>query len=211
MPPKGIPMTATRTATTHQRRPRSVTVIAVTQWLIALAFLTVPLLGLIYGTDVQAAAEAEVVRQGQPAAVLIDNGLDFAEVGVALLVPLLVVFTLGALGLGIRAGKRPAQILSWIAIPLVLLGNIAIMASNASAAQTLQTVFVQSTDERLHRLDARAVLDAATAAYPDWLPYLTHTRNAVVLLGALLAIALLTLPGARRHFRKTNVSAAPTQ
>jgi hypothetical protein len=199
------------TATTRQQRPRSVTVIAVTQWLIALAFLTVPLLGLIYGTDVQAAAEAEVVRQGQPAAVLTDNGLDFAEVGVALLVPLLAALAMGALGLSIRAGKRPAQILSWIAMPLVLLGNIAIMASNASAAQTLQTVFAQSTDERLHRLDARAVLDAAGAAYPDWLPYLTHTRNAVVLLGALLAIALLTLPGARRHFRKTNVAAAPTK
>ena len=51
-------------------------------------------------------------------------------------------------------------------------------------------------------LDAKALLDATPAANPDWLPWLTHTRNVIVLAGTVSAIALLTLPSARTCFRE---------
>jgi hypothetical protein len=46
-------------------RPASLTIAAVLHFAIALAFASIPIIGLLYGTDVQAAAEAEVVRQAR--------------------------------------------------------------------------------------------------------------------------------------------------
>lgn len=185
-------------------RPITVTVAAVLHWLIAAAFLSIPALGLIYGADVQTAAEAEVVRQGLPPSVLSDNQISFRETGVAIAVPVVVALALVALGLAVRSGKRPARIVAWIVMPLVLLGNIAIIASNATAVRGLQDLFAASGDANLRRLDAQGLFDAAMSAYPGWLPALTTTRNVIVIGGASLIIVLLALRSARPHFRRAD-------
>ncbi|MFI6577128.1 hypothetical protein ACIBFB_15120 [Nocardiopsis sp. NPDC050513] len=194
---------ATASQTAHGRtRPRVVTAAAVLHWAIALAFLSIPLIGLVYGADVQAAAEAETARQGQDPGVLAEHGLAFDETGAALWAPVSIAALVAAVGATVLAGKRFGRVLSWIFLPLVLIGNGLIMASNAAAADTVQTLFDESGDPALQSLDAGALLDAAYSAYPGWLPAVESARFAIVTLGCLVAVVLLALRPARTHFRK---------
>jgi hypothetical protein len=183
-------------------RPTIVTFAAFLHFAIALAFASIPVIGLVYGADVQAAAEAEVARQGQDPTVLAANGLAFDEHGVAVWAPLAIAAALAALGAFILAGKRLARILSFIALPVVLAGNALIMAGNATAAAKVQALFDSSGDAAVHSLDAAAILDVAYAAYPDWLPVLEGVRFAIVLAGCVLGVLLLALRPARAYFRK---------
>jgi hypothetical protein len=183
-------------------RPATVTVAAVLHFAVALAFASIPVVGLVYGADVQAAAEAETARQGRDPGVLAAAGLAFDERGVAIWAPFAIAALLALLGGLLLAGKRFARILSFFTLPLVLTGNALIMASNATAADTVQAAFDASDDAAVRSLDAAALLEAAYAAYPDWLPVLEGARFAVVLIGCVLGVVLLALRSARRYFRK---------
>jgi hypothetical protein len=182
-------------------RPSSVTLAAALQLLIAVAFLSIPLIGAVYGADVQAAAEAAIIRQGLPATVLADNGVRLDEGGAAIVLPVAIALCVAALAVLNLAGKRVGRILTWIVQPLVLLGNLAIMASQQSAVRVVESVFASSGDAELQRIDVQALFDAAFAAYPSWLPPLVNVRNVVVILGSVLVIVLLALPSARSYFR----------
>ncbi|GLZ81339.1 hypothetical protein Afil01_61460 [Actinorhabdospora filicis] len=188
------------TAATTSRRPRALTVAAFAQFAIALAFLSIPLLGLVFGGDVQAAARAEVARQGQDPAVLAEHGLAFGETGKALIVPVAVAALLTLTGSLTLAAKRAGRVLAWIVLPLVALGNIAIMASNAAVVETLGKVFADSGDARLAALDARGLVDAAFAAYPAWLPALEVARAVVIFGGVLVGLVAISARGARVAF-----------
>ncbi|MCP2327052.1 hypothetical protein HDA40_005559 [Hamadaea flava] len=185
----------------YARRPTAIGIAVVANLLIALAFLTIPLLGLVYGDDVQTAAEQEVVAQGLPVSVLADNELSFRESGVAIVFPVVIALGIALLGWWLRTGRPAARIVSLIVMPVVILANVAILISNASAVSALQTMFDRSNDADLRRLDAQALFDAALGAYPDWLPVLTSTRNTVVFGCAVLVIVLLLAPSARAYFR----------
>jgi hypothetical protein len=182
-------------------RPASLTIAAVLHFAIALAFASIPIIGLLYGADVQAAAEAEVVRQGQDPNLLAANGLAFDEHGVAIWAPFAIAAAIAALGLIVLAGKRIGRVLSFIALPLVLAGNALILASNATATAKVQSLFDASDDAGARSLDAAAILDAAFAAYPAWLPALEGVRFAVVVAGCVLGVVLLALHPARAYFR----------
>ncbi|HEX6682870.1 MAG TPA: hypothetical protein VF062_08755 [Candidatus Limnocylindrales bacterium] len=187
--------------TEPSQRPTAIKIVAAAHLLIGLAFLTVPLLGLLYGQEVQAAADAEVVRQGLPVSVLADNNLSFRESGIAIAIPVVIALALAALGLWMLTARRAARIVSLIVMPLIILANAAIVVSNASAVTALQTMFDQSNDANLSRLNAQSLFDATLAAYPDWLPLLTNARNTVVFGCSLLIIVLLTMRSARAYFR----------
>ncbi|THV41465.1 hypothetical protein [Glycomyces buryatensis] len=186
-------------------RPRSVTIAAVLQFAVALAFAGIPLIGLLYGADVQAAAEAEVIRQGASPGALADVGLSFDEHGIAIWAPFGIAAFVAVTGALTLARCRIGRILSWIVLPLVLIGNVLIMASNAAAAETVQAVFDSSEDAAVRGLDAAALLEAASAAYPEWLPALEAVRLAIVVIGCVLGVVLLALRPARRYFRKDSV------
>jgi hypothetical protein len=183
-------------------RPANVTIAAVLHFAIALAFASIPIVGLVYGGDVQAAAEAEVARQGQDPKLLAAQGLAFDEHGVAIWAPFAIAAAVALLGVSVLAGKWIARPLSFIALPLVLAGNALIMASNATAAAKVQALFDASGDAAVRSLDAAGIMDAAFAAYPAWLPALEGLRFAVVVAGVVLGVILLALPSARAHFRK---------
>jgi hypothetical protein len=182
-------------------RPAAVTVAAVLHFAIALAFASIPAIGLLYGADVQAAAEAEVARQGQDPNLLAANGLAFDEHGVAIWAPFAIAAAIAALGAMALAGNRIGRVLSFAALPLVFAGNALIMASNATAAAKVQALFDASDDAAVRSLDAAAILDAAFAAYPAWLPALEAVRLAVVFGGCVLGVVLLALRPARAYFR----------
>lgn len=183
-------------------RPSAVTIAAVLHFAIALAFASIPIIGLVCGADVQAAAEAEVARQGQDPELLAANGLAFDEHGVAIWAPFAIAAAIALLGATLLAGRRAGRVLTFIALPLVLAGNAVIMASNATAAAKVQALFDASDDAAVRSLDAAAILDAAFAAYPAWLPALEGVRFAVVVAGCVLGVVLLALRPARAYFRK---------
>jgi hypothetical protein len=194
-------------AVQKKSRPRSVTFAAMLQLLIALAFLSAPIVGFVYGADAQAAAEAEVVRQGFPAAVLAENNIAFDEGGAATVLPVVVALGMTTLALLNMAGKRVGQILSWIFQPIVLAGNVAIMASQRFAAQAVESAFESSGNATLQSIDVQALLDAAESGFPGWLPYLVNVRFVVVTLGSVLVIVLLAIRSARAYFRKAEPAA----
>jgi hypothetical protein len=186
---------------TGRSRPGTVRIAVILQVLIGLAFLSIPIVGLMYATDVQAAVEAEVVRQGYAAAVLAQNNIRFDESGAAVLIPVVVALVMATVALLNLVGRRTGLVLSWILQPIVLLGNIAIVASQTAVVQTLESIFERSGDVALRSLDVRALLDAAESAYPVWLPLMVDVRNVVVMLGSVLVVVLLAMPSARAYFR----------
>lgn len=189
-------------STNRTPRPAAVKLAAAAHFAVALAFASIPLVGLAFGADVQAAAEAEVVRQGQDPALLAANSLAFDEHGVAIWAPFAIAGLLAVLGFTALAGSRVGRVFSWIFLPLMLVGNALIMVSNVTAAETVQSVFDASDDATVRALDAVALMDAAYAAYPNWLPALEIARLVVVLIGCILGVVLLASRPARQYFRK---------
>ena len=183
-------------------RPGSVTLAATLQLLAAVAFLIYAAVVLVYGADAQAAAEAEVARQGLPADVLAQNGVRFDEGGAATMFPVAVALGLATLALLNLAGSRVGRVLSWIFQPIALVAEVLILVSQLSVARVLESTFERSGDATLRSIDVQALIDAAQQASPAWLPYVVFARSALATLGSLLVIALLAVPSAKAYFRK---------
>src|SRR5688500_16700744 len=98
-------------------------VAAVTQLLIAVAFVSIPVVRHRYGAVAKAAAEAELARQGVPGTVLADNNIYSDPAGHVTAAPATVAAFMLALAALNLAGNPWGQILSWILMPLVLIGN----------------------------------------------------------------------------------------
>jgi hypothetical protein len=178
-----------------RNRPRPVTVAGVLQLLFALAFLIAPVAGLVFGADVQTAAEAELVRQGLSASVLAENGVHFDEGGYALVLPVTTAVIAALLAWLNLAGKRAGRILTLILQPIFLALDLFILASQASKVRYLQSILGDGAN-------AQAVLDASARAYPAWLLPVSDGRLVFTLLASLAVIILLLLPSARAYFRK---------
>ncbi|WP_062990035.1 hypothetical protein [Nocardia anaemiae] len=171
------------------------TIAAVAQLLIAFAFVSIPLVRHRYGAAAKAAADAELTRQGVRHGVLEENGLRFdagghetwAPVGIAL-----VMTGIAALNL---AGNDWGRTLTLVCQVLVLLGNVAIVYSNLTAAKSVRAAFAHKGDPELARIDVQSFLDAAGAAFPRWvLPHLQNLRHVIVFGGSIVVlIALFTV------------------
>jgi len=77
-----------------QGRAASVTIAAALQALLAVAFLVMPILVLLHGTEAQSAAEAEVTRKGFTADILTRNKVQFHEAAVGLVLPVAIALSL---------------------------------------------------------------------------------------------------------------------
>ncbi|HVQ44300.1 MAG TPA: hypothetical protein VMT30_05035 [Candidatus Saccharimonadia bacterium] len=197
----------TNSRQTSRSRPQAVTVVAIVQALIGLAFLSIPIIGLMYGAQVQTAVDAEMVRQGHSTALLTQNHISFTENGAATIVPTIVALIMITLAWLNLAGKRAGLILSWVLQPLVLAGNFLIMASQAAVVSTLESVFKSTGDAALQSLNVQKLVDAAFNAYPSWVSSLVNARNVVVILGSILILILLAIPSTRGYFRKATAAA----
>lgn len=176
-------------------RPRTVTLAGVLQLLFALAFLIAPVAGLVYGADVQAAAEAELVRQGLSPSILAANNLHFDEGGYALVVPVTTALIGAILAWLNLAGRRAGRNLTLIVQPLFLALDVFILISQSSKAQYLQSILGDGAN-------AQAVLDASERVYPAWLFAVSEGRLFFTPLVSLVVVILLVLPSARAYFRK---------
>ncbi|MEV0250219.1 hypothetical protein AB0H76_26725 [Nocardia sp. NPDC050712] len=170
------------------------TTAAIAQILIALAFVSIPLVRHRFGPAAQAAADREVRRQGVRPEVLGENGLRFDAGGHETWAPVsfaLMMLAAAALNL---AGNEWGRTLSWVFQIIVLLANVLIVYSNLTAVPSVTAAFAEKGDPELARIDVKAFLDAAENAFPRWvMRHLTYARHTIVFGGSLLVlIALIT-------------------
>jgi hypothetical protein len=184
--------------TQEMHRPRSVIVAATLQLLTVIPFLLGTFVVLRYGADAQAAAKAQMVRQGLPAGLLDEQGINF---GGSETLAIVLVLILAALALLNLAGKRGGQILSWIFQPILLAMGVIIIPAQLFTARFLESSFTNSGDPVLARIDVHALTDAAAHVMPSWLPYVNIAKLVLTTLGSLLVIIMLAVPAARAYFR----------
>ena len=163
---------------------------AILQLLVALAFLSIPLVRHLYGPAAKAAAEAELTRQDVPVTVLEENGLRFDAGGHETAVPAAVATVMVVIAALNLAGEHWGQTLTWVFQSLVLVGNCLILYSQLTAIRSVRAAFKRKGDPTLLRIDVPALLDAAGSAFPHWaMPTLQNIRHTVVFAGSLLALA----------------------
>lgn len=183
------------TVTTARVRPGSVTLTGVLQILFALAFLIVPVAGLFYGADVQAAAEAELAGQGLDPGLLAQHNLHFDEGGYALVIPAVTAAIAAVLAWLNLAGRRAGRVLTLIVQPILLLLDFFILTSQLARTEYLQGILGGGAD-------AAAILAASESVYPGWLLAVSQGRVFFTMAASAAVIVLLLLPSARAFFRK---------
>ncbi|MEV6638338.1 hypothetical protein AB0M54_47250 [Actinoplanes sp. NPDC051470] len=186
-------------------RPRSVIIAVALQLLTVVPFLLGTYVVLRFGAAAQHAAEAEVVRQGLPAEILILHGIDFGGSETLAIVLVLILVTLAMLNL---AGKRIGRILSWIFHPILFAMGVVIIPGQLFTTQLLESSIKRFGDPALARVDVPALVDAAADAMPGWLPAATIAKLMLTTVGSVVVIVLLAAPSARRYFR-THQKGAP--
>jgi hypothetical protein len=77
--------------------PLSVAFASALQFLLAATFLIMPAAGYRFGANAQHRAEANVVKQGFPSGVLAQNGVNFKERGIEMLLPFAIAIALATL------------------------------------------------------------------------------------------------------------------
>ncbi|MFE7246116.1 hypothetical protein [Streptomyces sp. NPDC057580] len=169
------------------------TLAAVMQLLVAIAFISIPVVRHRFGPAAKAAAVAELRRQNVRPQVLEENKLRFDAGGHETAAPA----TVAAVMIGTAAlnfvGAAPAQPLTWVFSSLVLLMNAGIVYSNLTAVKSVEAAFRRKGDPELTRVEVAPFLQAAEDAFPRWVRAQTYLRNTVVFAGsaiALLAVAL---------------------
>ncbi|MEV0298134.1 hypothetical protein [Nocardia sp. NPDC050710] len=169
-----------------------ITAAAIAQILIALAFISIPIVRHRYGKAAEAAAHAELTRQGVRPEVLAENGMRFDAGGHETWAPVGIASVMTALAALNLAGNEGGVTLSWIFQILVLLANGVILYSNLTAATSITAAFAKKGDPELARIDVKRFLDAAEGAFPRWvMPYLQNARHAIVFGGSLLVLIAL--------------------
>ncbi len=169
------------------------TLIAVMQLLVAAAFVSIPLVRHRYGATATATAHAELNRQGVRPSVLAENGMRFDAGGHETAVPVAVAALMTTLATLNLTGAGWAHPLTWVFQTLVILGNAAIVHSNATAATSVQAAFARKNDPDLHRIDIPALLQAAEDGFPTWTWTLQKIRHTVVFTASAVALAALAL------------------
>ncbi|WP_329082703.1 hypothetical protein [Streptosporangium sp. NBC_01469] len=181
--------------------PLPVAVAVTLQLLLAATFLIVPIAAWITGGSAQRAAEAEIVRQGRPPAILAQHGIRFKEQAWEFALALGIAGCLTALALLNLAANGTGRILSWIIEPVVLLGVGFVTAGQVFATRYTEAAFRKSGDHTVRNIDVRAVIAAANTGFPSWLRPLVLARFPLATLGSLLVIILLATPAAGAYFR----------
>ncbi|MEV0200953.1 hypothetical protein [Nonomuraea sp. NPDC050691] len=180
--------------------PVPVVLAAALQFALAATFLVLPVVVLVRGGAAQRAADTEMERQGLPPALLAEHGIRFAEKTGEFALAMAIAASLVALACLNLAGSGTGRVLSWIAEPLVLLAVGFVTGSQVFAERYTVAALARSAAPGARSVDARAVIAAASAAFPSWLRPVVVVRFGLATLGSLLVVVLLALPAAGPHF-----------
>ncbi|MCT4356817.1 hypothetical protein M5362_27220 [Streptomyces sp. Je 1-79] len=166
---------------------------AAMQLLVALAFVSIPLVRHRFGPAATTAAEAELSRQGIRPGVLAENGLRFDASGHETWAPVSVAAIMTGVAALNLAGNDWGRPLTWIFQSLVVIGNALILHSNLTAVSSVRTAFRRKGDPELARVDVPAFLDAAENAFPGWVRAQQNIRHVLVFGGSALALVAVSL------------------
>jgi hypothetical protein len=161
---------------------------AILQLLVALAFVSIPLVRGRFGDSAKVNAEAELTRQGVPVAVLAENKLSFDASGHETAAPVTVAGIMVILAALNLTGNSWGESLTWVFQSLVIVGNALILYSNLTAVKSVQAAFKRKGDPMLQRVDVPALLKAAESGFPSWVSILQNVRHTVVFTGSALAL-----------------------
>ena len=177
--------------------PLAVLVAALLQFLLAVTFVVIPVVGARHGPAAQRAAENDVSRQGSPVTVLAERGIDFGASRGSIVAATAIAAcfaTLAALNL---AGSDAGRILTWVLQPILFIAGVTIMPGEVFTTRYIEASFRKTG---VRDINVRAFVDAASAAYPPWLRPVIVSRFTLATLGSLLVVILLALPSANAYF-----------
>ncbi|MFI6789790.1 hypothetical protein ACIBG4_20935 [Nonomuraea sp. NPDC050383] len=168
------------------------TLAAIMQLLVAVAFVSIPVVRHRYGHVAKAAAVAELRRQNVRPEVLEENKLRFDAGGHETAAPATVAAVMAVTaGLNL-ADAGLAALMTWIFSSLVLVMNAGIVYSNLTAVKSVETAFRRKGDPELARVEVAPFLKAAEDAFPRWVRAQTYIRNTVVFLGSTIALVAVS-------------------
>lgn len=180
--------------------PFVVVVASILQLALAATFVLIPVAGAFHGPRAQRAAETEVVRQGFPATLLAERGINFGTSRASIAVAVAIGLGLATLASLNLAGNGAGQLLSWIFQPIVLILGCVIMPGEVFVTRFVTSAFAKSGDPTLRNLEAAAFVNAAVTTVPAWYRYVIALRLVLATVGSLLVIILLAIPSANVHF-----------
>ncbi|MEU7852196.1 hypothetical protein [Nonomuraea sp. NPDC049141] len=157
------------------------------QFLLALTYLIVPLVGHRYGTAAQQAADAEIRRQGHDPAVLVKHGLDFTASTASVVVSVAIAVGLATLAV-LNLGDQP--LLTWVLQPVLLIAGGFITTAQVFVVRYVEAALRKSgtTD-----IDTKALIGAAEVVFPGWFRPLVVTRFLLTTAGSLAILLLLAV------------------
>ncbi|WUH98718.1 hypothetical protein OHR68_35240 [Spirillospora sp. NBC_00431] len=166
---------------------------AVMQLLVAVAFVSIPVVRHHFGPAAKAAAVAELRRQNVRPGVLEENKLRFDASGHETAAPATVAAVMIATAALNLIDADLARPLTWVFSSLIIVMNAGIVYSNRTAVKSVQTAFRRKNDPELARVEVAPFLKAAENAFPRWTRTQTHIRNTTVFTGSAIALLATTL------------------
>jgi hypothetical protein len=180
--------------------PSVVLVASIVQLALGCTFLIIPAIGYARGKEAQGAAEADVVAQGFPKAILAENRVKFEERALDAVLPITIAACLIGLAVLNLNGIGLGRISSLVVHPILLVAGGMVTAGQVFTIRFLASAFRKSGDPRVQRIDVKSFVDAALRVFPRWFTYLIATRFVLVTIGSLVVIVLLSTPGASEYF-----------
>jgi hypothetical protein len=165
--------------------------IAGLQYTTAATFLVIGLAAYRHGTAGQQAAEAEVIRQGFQPEILARYKVRVEESPTELIFPLGIALFLAVLATLNLTAPEVGRMVTWIAQPILLVAGGYITAAQVLVIRLVSAGLRKSRDPEAQAIDAKRVMDAASAAFPVWLRPLIVIRFVLVTLGSALILLLL--------------------
>jgi hypothetical protein len=168
------------------------TLAAVSQLLVAVAFVSIPVVRNRYGGAAKTAAVNELRRQNVRPEVLEENKLRFDAGGHETAAPATVAAIMIATAVLNLADTGLAPLMTWIFSSLVLVMNAGIVYSNLTAVKSVQAAFRRKNDPELARVEVAPFLKAAENAFPRWVRAQTYIRNTVAFAGSAVALVAVS-------------------
>jgi hypothetical protein len=126
--------------------------------------------------------------------------VNLTERGVDAALPVVIAILATALATLNLAGNGVGRTLTWVFQPIVLVAGGVVSAGQVFAGRYVRSAFVRTGDEELAGIDVGELMDAAVRAFPSWFRIVVIARFALVTLGSVVIIILLTLPSATHYF-----------
>lgn len=182
--------------------------IAALQYATSATFLVIGLAAYRYGAAGQRAAEAEVIRQGFQPEILARHKVRVEESLTELMFPLGIALLFAVLATLNLVTADIGRLATWIAQPILFVAGGYITGAQVFVVRLVGAGLRKSKDPDAQAIDAKRVMDAASAAFPVWLRPLIVIRFVLVTLGSALILLMLAAAESGGQARQDTSSSA---